>query len=303
MNFDVLLVGDYWYDLIFTDLPGLPELGRALFADSFDNVPGGVFINAVALQRMGLRVGWAADFGNDPFSRLTLEAVRREGLDERLFQHHDRPYRRVTAVSSFPADRAFLSYSDPGPRLSAPLKALARVTARLVLIPGLYYGPLFDSAQWLVRARQMKIAMDCQLTSHTLAEPAVRRALRRVDVFMPNAFEARQLAQAASTLDALRRLGELCRLVVVKDGANGSYALRAGEVVHVPAIEVDVVDTTGAGDSFCAGFVRAWLDGRPLVECLRWGNVCGGLSTRARGGATAAPTLAEAQAWLAAHPM
>src|SRR5512132_3714338 len=149
MHFDVLLVGDYWYDLIFTDLPHLPELGRELFAGSFDNVPGGSFINAVALQRMGLRVGWAADFGNDPFSRLTIEAARREGLDESLFQYHDRAYRRVTAAASFPADRAFLSYSDPGPKVSAPLKALARTTARLLLIPGLYYGPLFDSLHWL----------------------------------------------------------------------------------------------------------------------------------------------------------
>src|SRR5690606_26355121 len=156
---DVLLVGDYWYDLIFTDLPRMPELGRELYAGGFENVPGGPFINAVALRRMGLRVGWAADFGNDPFSRLALEAARREGLDESLFRHHARPYRRVTAAASFPHERAFLSYTDPGPRLSAPLRALARVQARAVMVPGLVYGLLFDSAQVLARARGMKIVM------------------------------------------------------------------------------------------------------------------------------------------------
>ena len=61
MHFDVLLFGDYWYDLIFTDLPGLPKLGREVFAGSFDNVPGGPFINAVAMHRMGLRVGWRSE--------------------------------------------------------------------------------------------------------------------------------------------------------------------------------------------------------------------------------------------------
>jgi sugar/nucleoside kinase (ribokinase family) len=296
MRYDVLLVGDYWYDLIFTDLPRLPELGRELYAGGFDNVPGGAFINAVALHRLGLRVGWAADFGDDPFSRLVLEAARREGLDEALFQHHARPYRRITVAASFPGDRAFLSYGDPGPKLSAPLKALARVSARVVMVPGLIYGPLFDSTHLLVRAKGMKIAMDCHLTDRTLADPAIRRALGHVDVFMPNANEARCLTGKPTTLEALHVLGEHCPLVVVKDGAQGAYALRRGEpVAHAPALPVQVVDTTGAGDCFAAGFLRAWLDERPLEECLRWGNICGGLSTTARGGATAAPTLAQVQ--------
>ena len=295
MNYDVLLVGDYWYDLIYTDLPRMPELGRELFAGSFDNVPGGPFNYAVALHRLGLRVGWAGDFGNDVFSRLVLEAARREGLDTSLFQHHDRPYRRVTSAASFPSDRAFLSYSDPEPKLSAPIKALAHTQARLVLIPGLFFGPVFDSAQLVVRARRMKIAMDCHLTDVTLEDPALRRALRHVDVFMPNAMEARFLTGRDDTQAALHALGEHCKLVVVKDGANGAYALRGGEVVHAPAIAVTVVGTTGAGDCFGAGFVKAWLADRPLAECLRWGAICGGLSTTARGGGTAAPTLAQVE--------
>lgn len=298
MNYDVLLVGDYWYDLIYTDLPRMPELGHELYAGSFDNVPGGPFNYAVALHRLGLRVGWAGDFGNDVFSQLVLEAAKREGLDPSLFQQHDRPYRRVTSAASFPSDRAFLSYSDPEPKLSAPIKALAHTQARVVLIPGLFFGPLFDSAQVVVRARRMKIAMDCHLTGVTLAEPALRRALRHVDVFMPNAMEARILTGRDDTQAALHALGEHCKLVVVKDGGNGAYAWQAGEIIHVPAISVEVVDTTGAGDCFGAGFVKAWLDGRPLAECLRWGAICGGLSTTARGGATAAPTLAQVEAKL-----
>jgi sugar/nucleoside kinase (ribokinase family) len=299
MRYDVLLVSDYWYDLIFTDLPRLPELGHRLLAGGFENVPGGPFINAVALHRMGLRVGWAADFGNDLFSRLTLEAARREGLDEALFQHHDRPYRRVTAAASFPDDRAFMSYSDPGPTLSAPLKALARVSARVALVPGLFFGPLFDSTEWVAHARGMKIVMDCHRTDCTLNDPAIRRALRHVEVFMPNTEEACCLTGKTETLEALQALGELCPLVVVKDGARGAYGLRRGEAaVYAPGLAVKVVDTTGAGDCFAAGFVRAWLDERPLEECLRWGNICGGLSVTARGGATAAPRLAEVQAYL-----
>src|SRR5690606_38546623 len=128
---------------------------------------------------------------------------------------------------------------------------------------------------------------------------AIRRALRRVDVFMPNAAEACALTGRREPVEALEVLSRLCRLVVIKDGANGAYAgYGDGHVVHAPAIPIKVVDTTGAGDCFAAGFLKAWLDGRPLAECLRWGNICGGLSATARGGATAAPTLAEVQQWL-----
>src|SRR5450756_1006896 len=89
---------------------------------------------------------------------------------------------------------------------------------------------------------------------------------------------------ACDVVQALRSLNELCPLVVVKDGGAGAYGCARGEIVHAPAIPLTPIDTTGAGDCFNAGFVRAWLDGLPLDECLRWGNVVGGLSTLAPGG-------------------
>ena len=299
--YDVLLVGDYWYDLVFTGLPEMPRLGAEVYAEGFADLPGGPFNIAAALQRMGLRVGWAADFGSDAFSRLALAGIRAEGLDERLFVIHDRPYRRVTASASFPHDRSFLSYSDLPPEAPAGVQAMQRVEARLLMVPGLLSGQLLDGYYALVQARQMQVTLDCQHTSFTLADPAVRRMVERADVFMPNAAEACHLTGAGSALEALHALAEVCPVAVVKDGANGAYGLRRGEssAVHAPALPVQVMDTTGAGDAFNAGFIKAWLDGRPLAECLRWGNICGGLSATARGGATAAPTLAEVQRWLA----
>jgi sugar/nucleoside kinase (ribokinase family) len=67
-----------------------------------------------------------------------------------------------------------------------------------------------------------------------------------------------------------------------------------------PALAVRPVDTTGAGDSFNAGFLHAWLDGRELQECLRWGAACGSLSTRGVGGWERQASAAEVEELLGA---
>jgi len=89
-----------------------------------------------------------------------------------------------------------------------------------------------------------------------------------------------QLTGAATVEQALARLAELTPLVIVKRGAEGAIAGLDGGVVQVPAIPVEVVDTTGAGDCFNAGFLYGYLRGASLETCLRAGNICGGLSTR-----------------------
>ena len=89
-----------------------------------------------------------------------------------------------------------------------------------------------------------------------------------------------------------------CPLVVVKRGPRGASARTAtGEVQH-PGVVVESVDATGAGDSFDAGFLAAWLGGAGIEEALALACACGALSTRAPGGTDAQPTRTEAAAAL-----
>ncbi len=298
-KYDVLLLGDYFLDVIFTGLPKMPELGKETFAAGFDLIPGGAFNSALAMQRLGLKVGWAADFGQDDLSRLVAGRVHDTDLDEGLFVWHDRPLRHITVSVSYPADRAFITYADPDPQLPAAMKALATTSARAVHLAGVYCGSFFDAGLMLVRAKRMKLVMDGNSTADViLADPAVRKAVKSVDVFLPNADEARRMTGQADLTAALRDLGALCPLVVVKDGSRGAHAICDGRIYDEPAIPVTPVDTTGAGDCFNAGFVKAWLDDRPLAECLRWGNVVGGLSTTARGGTARVVTSDDVTRWL-----
>jgi ribokinase len=123
-------------------------------------------------------------------------------------------------------------------------------------------------------------------------------ALRRADVFLPNETELRAIAGVADIEAALERLARRTPLVAAKLGAQGAIGRAGDETARAPSLPLDVVDTTGAGDSFDAGFVYGYLAGWDLVRTLRLGCVCGSLSTRAAGGTAAQATLEEALAAL-----
>jgi sugar/nucleoside kinase (ribokinase family) len=302
-NYDVIVVGSYTVDLIFSGLAELPELGKDVLSTAFQMTPGEASISAISMHRLGIKVGWAADFGNDDFSRFALKFVREEGLDESLFVHHNRPLRRITAAASYPSDRAFITYYDPDPQIPAAMSALMKSTARVLFVPGLYSGSLLGPATKLIRSKKMTLAMDGNssvgdMIGDSKESRAIRRSIKIVDIFLPNAREARRLTGEQELPLAIQFLGELCPLVVVKDGANGSWAYADQRIVHIPAISVDPIDTTGAGDNFNAGFLCAWLDGQSIDNCLKWGNIVGGLSTTVLGGTVRKITCDEVRKYL-----
>ena len=285
-DYDVLTGGDYCIDYIFTGLPKMPELGNEVLSRNFSIEPGESCNSVIAMHRLGIKIGWAADFGTDEFSSKILRKLRDEGIDERLFIHHKKPYQRITISASFTQDRAFITYYDKEPyMLPALMKKLPFVSAKIMFIPGFYTGAFFPVGSLLVKKKKMLIVMDGNHPNHeTIEVPAVRKTLKSIDIVLPNAKEVCQMSGKDDIPAAAKELGRFCPMVVVKDGANGSWACQNGELIHVPGIRVNPIDTTGAGDNYNAGFLRAYLDGRELAECLRWGNITGGLSTEALGG-------------------
>jgi sugar/nucleoside kinase (ribokinase family) len=123
--------------------------------------------------------------------------------------------------------------------------------------------------------------------------------LQAVDLFLPNEDELLAITGRDSLADALHGLINGRTRTVVKRGRLGCITLDGDDLLSAPAYDIDAVDSTGAGDSFDAGFLHAWLRDMPLLECLRWGSACGSLSTRGIGGTTRQATEAEAVALLA----
>jgi sugar/nucleoside kinase (ribokinase family) len=293
MKYDVLALGDYYLDLIFTGLGGEPELGKEVFSKDFSMLPGGTYNAVAALHKLGVKVAWAVDFGNDDFSKFVFNYTMKDGLDPVCYSNKSVPLRNITVSSSYRGDRQFISFSDPRHFGPDYIKRVLETECRILFISGLYQGRLLKLARRHFGKRDTLIAMDGNSSKGTLDDKKIMNSLKQVDIFMPNGCEARRLTGVNDIGACMQILGEYTSLVVIKDGPNGAYANKNGEFVHVPCIPVKCIDTTGAGDCFDAGFLKAYLDGKDLVDCLRWGNIVGGLSTQTLGGSGSNITVAE----------
>jgi sugar/nucleoside kinase (ribokinase family) len=95
-----------------------------------------------------------------------------------------------------------------------------------------------------------------------------------VDVLFGNGEELRSLYQVGTVDEAIASVRRSCELAAITAGDRGSYVVTRGDVVHVPAEPVaEVLDTTGAGDLYAAGFLFGLTHGRPLPECARLGSI------------------------------
>ena len=306
MTYDILVYGPLFCDLVFTGLPGMPELGRELYADALTLAPGGSAIVAVGLQRLGIKVGLIADLGNDPFSRLLGELLEQMGLDCALIRRHAFPLPQLTVALSFPHDRAFVTrFEQPKTPPNLP-QILREHPARHLHIASFLAAFKTPEVCQLAHAAGATVSFDPGWDEHALHDPRLHSLIAELDVFLPSRSELCRLAGISDPVRAAQSvLGSMTSgLIVMKNGGDGaeSFSHQGDKCLRVPAISVSPVDTTGAGDAFDAGFLCAFVQGHSLKDCMQLGTVCGGLTTTARGGANATPMLREVNQWLLKFP-
>jgi sugar/nucleoside kinase (ribokinase family) len=311
----VLVAGDANLDLVLRG-DVVPRFGQAeQLLDGADLVLGSsAGICAAGLARLGVDTALVARVGADVFGDRTRELLGLAGVDTSAVGVTDEPT-GVSVILSAPDDRAILTLTGALASLTADevLAALGGVgaggtpathlhVASFFLVPGL----ASELPGVLARARERGATTSLD-TNWDPAErwEGIAECLPHLDALLPNAQEALALARAlgddpADAAAAAVLLARRGPVVVVKDGADGGFAASPdGSVVRAPGLVLDVVDTTGAGDSFDAGFLAAWLDQRPLAEAVRWAAVAGSLSTRGAGGTGGQATRAEVVAELA----
>lgn len=312
---DVYVIGDVNPDILVIDEDVAPEFGQVekLVGTIRLTVGGSSAITACGLARLGLRVAHGGIVGDDILGHAILEAMRQRGVDTSTVSVDPAIPTGATVILGKGDHRALLTATGTIDRLRAedvPREALLHVrhihAGSTAIQPRLRPGlpQLFRDA----RAAGVTSSFDTNWDPERHWE-GIGPMLASADIFLPNAREAALISGVDDPLGAAQALvaraeaagrasadGPLT--VVVKLGADGALAVRGERALRLPADRVKVVDSTGAGDAFNAGFIYGFLEGRSLSECLALAVACGTLSTRAIGGVDGQATLEEVEALL-----
>lgn len=303
----VLVVGDANPDLVLRG-DVVPRFGQAeQLLDGAELVLGSsAGIAASGLATLGITTVLVAVVGDDEFGRFTRAALTANGVDDREVLVDPVLPTGLSVILSSPGDRSILTLPGTIPALTAAQvrAAVERVRPAHVHVASYFLQPqlaadlpeLFEE----LRGKGITTSLD------TNWDPADNWAgladlLPHVDYLMPNLEELAAIATALGAergTDAAAHVVAFGPTVVVKAGRDGGWSRTPeGLVTAARGLVLDVVDTTGAGDSFDAGYLAAVAHGiQDEATRLRWAAVAGSLSTRAAGGTGAQATLDELRA-------
>lgn len=303
-RFDVVVVGEVNPDLILSG-DVLPEFGQVekLVRQANLTVGSSSAIFACGAARLGLRVAFIGKVGDDLFGSFMCQSLKEKGVDTRGIVSDEEIATGISVILSAGADRAILTYPGTIPMLRYTDINLEIIGQARHLHLGSYYlqrallpdlPVLFDQAHRL----GLTISLDTNYDPTEVWKDGLDLLLPKVDVFLPNATECRGITGITDLEQAVKMLSDHISYIGVKLGEKGALLYHGGELYQQDSLPVEVVDTVGAGDSFDAGFVYAYLAGWEPRRMLKLATICGSLSTQKAGGTSAQPDLEEALDYL-----
>lgn len=309
--FDIALVGETNLDLILYGLPEHMPVEREILGTDFQTTLGGSSaILAHNLAILGTRTAFLTEVGDDPFGTIAHDYLQQSGVDLSRLRRKPGATTGVTVLLPHGRRRHILTYPGVMAELTVDDLDLTYLTSArhfhlssLFLQTGLHRGlpQLFDT----LRAAGLTLSLDTNDDPSGLWRGVLDTLLDKIDILLPNEDELLRIADADTLEHALDKLAPRIPLIVVKCGSRGAVIQR--QTQHgpqrdvIPPLTVQPVDTIGAGDSFNAGFLHAWLNGNDPLRSAAFGNITGALSTLRPGGVAAHRDSPLRNAFLAEH--
>jgi sugar/nucleoside kinase (ribokinase family) len=293
-RFDVTIAGELNLDLILYGLPDELPRERELLADRMMLTLGSSSaIVAHNLAALGVRVGFISCIGDDPLGQIALDRLAASGVDVcEVRKRTGGTQTGLTVLLQRGGWRNIITYAGTIFDLSFEDLNLEYLADSRHFHLSSYYlhrglGNRIVELLQKMKAAGLTISLDTNDDPDDRWEGSLMEALRYVDVFLPNAREAKKIAGTEDLQAALAFLAKRVPLMVMKIGAEGAVAQRGQERLNSAAFKVNSVDSVGAGDSFDAGFLCQYLRGADLHSCLTAGNLAGAFSTTRPGGTEA----------------
>ena len=292
---EITVVGSANLDLV-VDVVRVPLVGETVLGGDLRRIPGGKGANqAVAAARLGRRVAMVGRVGTDEGGAILRSALEADGVDTTA----------LTSTVDAPNGVALISVDTDGDNA---IVVSPGANARLTPDDVARAGSLVSEAAVVLLQLEVPIAA---VTAAALAasgtvvlnpapappEPLPGALLDAIDILVPNQTELATMAGYDGPVDATRA-AELARrlpspIVVVTLGAEGALVVTSDSAEHVIAPSIDPVDTTAAGDSFCAAMADALVRGDNIFDAVRWAVRVGAATTLRSGAQPSLPTPSE----------
>lgn len=297
------------YGSINTDLiaytPTLPRRGETLLGNSYVMALGGKGANqAVAAARLNADVHMVGHVGDDTFGRLVLNQLAGYGVE----------VSRVEMIRDQGTGLAMISVDDNGENT---IIVLSGANMHFDQKDVERTQDLFSEAQVLLLQLEVPVEADLAVARaaheqgiRVIVDPAPAAQLpeemyRIADIMTPNEVETEMMVgirpfstdEASDAAERLRSRG--LDTAVITLGSGGVFCASGAESIHLPAFQVDTVDTVGSGDAFNGGLAVALSEGLPMDQALTWGAAAGALCTTRSGAAAAMPDRVEVMKLLA----
>lgn len=274
--FDVIGCGGLNVDKLFK-VGKIVGAGEESFIIDCEEACGGSAANTmVGLARLSCKAGFIGKVANDKEGKMLIEDFRREGVDTKgtVCAKSGRSGIVIGFVDK-KGERAL--YVDPGINDTIEFNEINMKYAfqtRFLHITSFVGDKSFQTQKRLVESlpENVKLSIDPG-ELYAKKGVALESMIKRTFVLMPNQNELELLARKTSYkegAEVLLRKG--VKIVAVKLGSKGCYVTDGKESHHIQPFKVKVVDTTGAGDAFCAGFLYGLIKGKSLSECGKVGN-------------------------------
>ncbi len=278
----------------------IPQKDEEVFVTGLELHPGGSAANTiVGLARMEMRAGIMGKVGNDEDGDLFMQDFHREGVDTTAIISGDGRSGNAMVLVDKRGNRAIIV--DPGVNDTIHYSEmnLDHISKfRLLHLTSFICKESEESLevqQKLLDNFEGEISFDPGMVYARRGLKGLKKLLSFTSIFMPNESELRMLTGENYRKGAAIILDEGPDVVAVKLGSRGCYITDGEQEIEVPADPVKVVDTTGAGDAFNAGFIFGYLNDSELEKCGKLGNTVAGHCIQHKGARKGLPHLKDIQ--------